>query len=51
MPNGHGPALLFITKIFIFHFSYLRNRGFISVVLVDDSYLQGITYESCLENV
>lgn len=29
----------------------LCNRGFISVVLIDDPYLQGITDESCLENV
>lgn len=29
----------------------LCDRGFISVVLLDDPYLQGITDESCLENV
>ena len=32
-------------------FSYLRSKGFISVVFVDDSYLQGNTYKACLHNI
>ena len=32
-------------------FSYLRSKGFISVVFVDDSYLQGNTYKACHHNI
>ena len=32
-------------------FSHFRNKGFVSVVFVDDSYLQGNTYEACLHNI
>ena len=32
-------------------FSYLREIGYLSVVYVDDSYLQGETFEECLQNI
>ena len=32
-------------------FAYLRNRGFVSSIHVDNIYLQGDTFEKCLQNV
>ena len=32
-------------------FPILREKGFLSVVYVDDSYLQGDDYEDCFSNV
>ena len=51
MPQGYGPAMRVFTKISKVPFSELRGLGHDSVVYVDDSYLQGNTYESCLKNV
>ena len=51
MPNGYGSAMRIFTKVSKFPFSQLRSKGFISVVFVDDSYLQGNTYNACLHNI
>ena len=51
MPNGCDPAMRIFTKITKVPFSVLRMQGDASVVYVDDSYLQGDSYESCLKNV
>ena len=51
MPNGCDPAMRIFTKITKLPFSVLRMQGHASVVYVDDSYLQGDSYESCLKNV
>ena len=51
MPNGYGPAMRIFTKVSKVPFSYLRSKGFISVVFVDDSYLKSNTYDSCLQNI
>ena len=56
MPNGYGYAMYgyamrIFTKITKAPFSVLRMQGHTSVVFVDDSYLQGDSYESCLKNV
>lgn len=51
MPNGYGPAMRIFTKVSKVPFSHLRSRGHISVVFVDDSYLQGNTYEACVYNI
>ena len=51
MPNGHGPAMRIFTKISKIPFFVLREKGFLSVVYVDDSYLQGDDYEDCFSNV
>jgi len=51
LPNGYGPAMRAFTKLLKPPFAILRNYGFLSVVYVDDSYLQGNTYEACLKNV
>ena len=41
MPNGYGPAMRIFIKISKIPFSILRKKGFLSIVYVDDSYLQG----------
>ena len=51
MPNGYGPAMQIFTKISKIPFSILREKGFLSVVYVDDSYLQADGYEDCFSNV
>ena len=50
MPNGHGPAMRIFTKISEIPFSILREKGFLSVVYVNDLYLQGGEYEDCFSN-
>ena len=49
--NGYGPAMRIFTEISKIHFSILREKGFLSVVYVDDSYLQDDDYEDCFSNV
>ena len=51
MPNAYGPAMRIFTKITKVQFSVLRIQGRTSVIYVDDSYLQGDSYESCFKNV
>ena len=51
MPNGYSPAMRIFTKITKVPFSILRMQGYTSVVYVEDSYLQGDSYENCLKNV
>ena len=51
MPNGYVQAPLLLTKILKQPFAALRRRGLLSVVYLDDSYLQGDSYSHCLENI
>ena len=51
MPTGNGPTMRVFSKISNVPFSHLKNLFLNSVVYVDDSYLQGGTYRSCLNNV
>ena len=51
MPNGYGLAMQIFTKISKIPFSILREKGLLSVVYVDDSFLQGDGYEDCFSNV
>ena len=52
MPNGYAQAPLLFTKILKQPFAALqRLRGLLSVVYLDDSYLQGDSYSRCLENI
>ena len=51
MPNGYAEAMRIFTKLLKPPFSSLRQNGYSSVVFVDDTYLQGSTYENCLQNV
>ena len=51
MPNGYSEAMRVFTKMLKPPFVTLRKQGFISVIFVDDCYLQGSTRGECLENV
>ena len=42
---------VYFTKVFIVPFSHLHSKGFVSVVFVDESNLQGNTYEARLHNI
>ena len=47
MPNGYSDAMHIITKILKPPFKVLREEGHLSVVYVDDVYLQGDTRAEC----
>ena len=51
LPNGYAQAPLLFTKLLKPPFAMLRRQGFLSVVYLDDSYLQGDSYSSCLRNI
>ena len=51
MSNGYGPAMSVFNKIPKVPLGYLRSLGHNSVVYVDDSYLQGETYQACVDNI
>ena len=51
MPNGYGPAMRAFTKLMKPLFSFLRSEGYLSVIYVDDCYLQGDSFTKCAENV
>ena len=51
MPNGYSDAMQIFTKILKPVFGHLRNQGHISVIFVDDSYLQGDTKHECMNNI
>ena len=51
MPNWYGLAMRIFKKITKVPLSVLRMQGNTSVVNVDDSYLQGDSYENRLKNV
>ena len=50
MLNAYGLATRIFTKLPKIPFSILREKG-LSVVYVDDSYLQDDDYEDCFSNV
>ena len=51
MSNGYGPAMRAFTKLMKPAFSFLRSEGHLSVIYVDECYLQGDSYTKCAENV
>ena len=51
MPNGYSEAMRIFTKILRPVLGYLRREGYLSVIFVHDSYLQGNTESECLENI
>ena len=51
MPNGYSNAMRIITKILKPVFGHLWNEGHISVIFVDDSYLQRDTKHECMNNI
>ena len=46
MPNGYPDAMRVFTKVLKSAFSYQREIGYLSVVYVNDSYLQGKMFEN-----
>ena len=51
MPNGYSDAMRIFTKMLKPVFGYLRKQGHLSVVFVDDSYLQADTEQECIKNI
>ena len=51
MSNGYSEAMRVFTKLLKPPFSTLKSHGYQSVVIVDDSYLQGHTFSTCEDNV
>lgn len=51
LPNGLACAPRLFTKLLKPVYCTLRSRGFLSVAYIDDSYLQGNSYDDCLNNV
>ena len=51
MRTRYSDAMRVFAKVLKPAFSYLREIGYLSVVYVDDSYLQGETFEECLQNI
>ena len=51
MPNGFAQAPLLFTKLLKQPFASLRKQGLLSVVYLDDTYLQGDSYTACLHNI
>ena len=51
MPNGYSDAMRIFTKILKPPFKVLREQGHLSVVYVDDVYLQSDTRAECCENI
>ena len=51
MPNGYSDAPRVFTKVSKPGFAELRAAGHLSVVFLDDSYLQGDTFQQCQQNV
>ena len=48
MSNGYSEAMRIFIKILRPVFGCLRQEGYLSIILVDDSYLQGNTESECL---
>ena len=51
MLNGYSEAIRIFTKPLKLRFSIFRSHGYLSLVFVDDSYLQGHTFSTCEDNV
>ena len=51
LPNGLSSAPRYFTKILKPVYSSLRSKGHLNVGYIDDSYLQGDTFEECKHNV
>ena len=51
MPNGYSDAIRILTKMLKPVFGYLRKQGHLSVLFIDDSYLQADTEQECIKNI
>ena len=49
LPNGYAQAPMLFTKRY--PFAYLRRQGHLSVIYMDDTYLQGNSVSSCQRNI
>lgn len=50
-PNGLSNCPRYFTKLMKPAYAYLRSQGFLSTYFIDDCYLQGQSYQHCLQNV
>ena len=50
-PNGLALCPRKFTKLLKPVYAFLRSLGHLSVAYIDDSYLQGATYDECLQNL
>ena len=51
IPNVYSDAMRIFTKILKPVFGHLRQEGYLSVIFVDDSYLEGDTEQECMNNI
>ena len=51
MSNGFSDAMRVFTKVSKPVYIYLRQQGYMYVIFVDNSYLQGDTKQECLQNI
>ena len=51
MPKGFSEVMRVFTKLLKPPFSIWRSHGYLSVIFVDESYLQGHTFSICEDNV
>ena len=51
LPNGYCDAMRIFCKLLKPAFSTLRNKGFLSIIYVDDTLLLARSYNDCLENI
>ena len=51
LPNGYAQAPMIFTNLLKQPFSFLRRRGYHSIIYIDDAYLQGDSYDACYNNV
>ena len=51
LPNEYAQAPLIFTKLLRLPSGYLRSQGHLSVVYMDDTYLQGDSNSSCQSNI
>ena len=51
MPNGYSDAMRIFKEMLKPFFGYLRKQGHLSIVIVDDSYLQADAEQDCVKNI
>ena len=52
MRSGYSDAMRIITTVsFLPTYAYLRQKSYLSVIFVDDSYLQGYIKQESLQNI
>lgn len=51
LPNGLSNCPRYFTKLLKPVYAHLRSKGYLSAAFIDDCYLQGQTYEECMNSV